>query len=140
MTQLQKTEGLQPKTKSKPTDPLDGIRSAVQQLNGAISDALAIRGEKATEEMHAISQKTKAVVSSLQDSFAGQGEAIKTLLGEAKTFAESTEKQIAAGLKSTGREAETSFRQALGNARAAAQKISEAVATKRTAQPSPSKT
>ncbi len=119
-------------SKEKKLDPLDRVRAAAQELNGAISDAIAARGEKTKQNLHALSEKTKAVATSLQASLAGESESIKQHLTEAKTFIESTEQHVAAGLKATGQEAETSFRQALSSAQSAARKVSEAVAIRRT--------
>lgn len=85
-------------------------------------------------DLQAIPQKAKAVMASIKESLGVQSEATKKHLAEAFTFLEATEKHIAEGLKTTGRAFETSVRQAVANAHAATQKVSEAVAAKRTAE------
>ena len=62
-----------------------------------------------------------------------QNEVAKKRLAEAVTYLEATGKHAAEGVKSSGKEFQTAVRQTIADARAAAQKVSEAVAAKRTA-------
>jgi hypothetical protein len=63
-----------------------------------------------------------------------QNEVAKKHLKEAVTYLEGVQKHAAEGLKSTGQEFQTSARQALADARASVQKVSEAVAATRSAE------
>jgi hypothetical protein len=85
-------------------------------------------------DWQAIPAKAKAVAASLKESLGVQGEATKKHLEEAAKYLETTEKHVAHSLKATGHAFDTSVRQAVADARAAAQKISEAVAAKRTVE------
>jgi len=114
-------------------DAIDQVRSATQQLHKAISDAAAKRGGAAKADLQAVPQMAKAAVDSIKGSMATQNETAKKRLSEARTYLEAAGKHAADGVKSSGKEFQTAVRQTIADARAAAQKVSEAVAAKRTA-------
>jgi len=114
-------------------DAIDQVRSATQQLHKAISDAAAKRGGAVTADLQAVPQMAKAAVDSIRGSMAAQNEAARKRLAEAVTYLEATGKHAADGVRSSGKEFQTAVRQTIADARAAAQKVSEAVAANRTA-------
>jgi hypothetical protein len=114
-------------------DALDHVRAATQELHGAISDAVAKRGGATKADLEVFAQKAKAVTESAKGSLSTQHEAAKKHLTEAVTDLEATQKHVAEGLKSSGQAFQTSVQKALADARASAQKVSEAVAAKRSA-------
>ena len=116
-------------------DALDQVRAATQELHGALSDAAAKRGGATKVDLEALAQKAKAVTEFAKGAVNAQNEAAKKHLAEAVTKLEATQKHVAEGLKSSGQALQTSIKQALTSARASAQKVSEAVAAKRSAQP-----
>jgi hypothetical protein len=113
-------------------DAIDQVRSATQQLHKAISDAGAKRGGAVTADLQAVPQMAKAAVDSIRGSMAAQNEAARKRLAEAVTYLEATGKHAAEGVRSSGKEFQTAVRQTIADARAAAQKVSEAVAATRT--------
>jgi hypothetical protein len=119
---------------AKVKDALDKVRAASQELHGAISDAAAKRGDATRADFEAIPQKVMAVRESLKGSMAGQNEAAKKSLAGAAADLEAAQKHATEGLKTTGKAFQTSVRQTLADARASAQKVSEAVAAKRSAE------
>jgi len=114
-------------------DAVDQVRSATQQLHKAISDAAAKHGGAAKADLQAVPQMAKAAIDSIKGSMPAQNEVAKKRLAEAVTYLEVTGKHAADGVKSSGKEFQTAVRQTISDARAAAQKVSEAVAAKRTA-------
>ena len=114
-------------------DALDHVRAAAQELHGAISDAAAKRGGATKADLEAFAQKAKAVTESAKGSLSTQNEAAKKHLSEAVSKLEATQKHVAEGLKSSGQTFQTSINHALADARASVQKVSEAVAAKRSA-------
>jgi uncharacterized protein (DUF885 family) len=114
-------------------DALDHVRAATQELHGAISDAVAKRGGATKADLEVFAQKAKAVTESAKGSISTQRDAAKKHLAEAVTHLEATQKQVAESLKSSGQAFQTSVQKALAEARASAQKVSEAVAAKRSA-------
>ena len=114
-------------------DALDHVRAATQELHGAISDAAAKRGGATKADLEALAQKAKAVTESAKGSISSQRDAAKKHLADGVTHLEATQKHVAESLKSTGQSLQTSVQKALADARASAQKISEAVAAKRSA-------
>jgi hypothetical protein len=113
-------------------DAIDQVRSATHQLHKAISDAAAKRGGAVTADLQAVPQMAKAAVDSIRGSMAAQNEAARKRLAEAVTYLEATGKHAADGVRSSGKEFQTAVRQTIADARAAAQKVSEAVAATRT--------
>jgi hypothetical protein len=114
-------------------DALDHARAAAQELHGALSDAAAKRGGAIKADLEAIPLKARAIADSLKASLDAQNAATKKSLREAVTYLEATATHAADALKSSGHAAETSVQQAIADARASAQKISEGVAAKRSA-------
>jgi hypothetical protein len=114
-------------------DAVDKARAAAQELHRAISDAAAKRGGAAKADLQAVPQMAKAAVDSIKGSMAAQNDIAKKRLAEAVTYLEATGKHAADGVKSSGKEFQTAVRQTIADARAAAQKVSEAVAANRTA-------
>lgn len=121
------------KTDTKVKDALDHVRAAAQELHGAISDAAAKRGGATKADLEAFAQKAKAVTESVKGSIGKQQEAAKKGLTEALTHLEATQKDIAEGMKTSGEAFQTSIRHALADAHASVQKVSEAVAARRSA-------
>jgi len=115
-------------------DALSHVRAAAQELHGAISDVAANRGGDIKAQLEAIPEMAKAVMESLKSSMSAQSEAAKKSLAEAVTFLEATQKHAAESAKSSGQAVQTALRQALADARASVDKISEAVAAKRAAE------
>jgi hypothetical protein len=121
-----------PETKVK--DAVDKARAAAQDLHKAISDAAAKRGGAAKADLEAVPQMAKAAIESIKGSTAVQNEAAKKNLAEAVTYLQATGKHAADGVKTSGKDFQTAVRQTIADARAAVQKVSEAVAAKRTAE------
>lgn len=117
----------------KVKDALDKVRASAQELHAAIGDVAAKRGAEAKAEFASIPQKVTAVTDSLKSAMAAQGEAVKKQLTGAVSDLEAAQKHAAEGLKATGQAFQTSVRQTLADARSSVQKVSEAVAAKRTA-------
>jgi hypothetical protein len=114
-------------------ESLDHIRAATQELHGAISDAVAKRGGATKADLEALAQKAKAAAESAKGSISTQHDAAKKHLADAVTHLEATQKHVGESLKSSGQAFQTSIQKALADARASAQKVSEAVAAKRSA-------
>ena len=114
-------------------DPLDQIRAVTQELHEAISDAAAKRGGATKADLEALAQKAKTVTESAKGAISTQRDAAKKHLTDGVTHLEATQKHVAESLKSSGQSFQTSVQKALADARASAQKISEAVAAKRSA-------
>lgn len=112
---------------------IDQVRSATQQLHKAITDAAAKRGGAVKADLQAVPQMTKAAVDSIKGSMAAQSDVAKKRLSEAVTYLEAAGKHAADGVQSSGKDFQTAVRQTIADARAAAQKASEAVAANRTA-------
>ncbi len=115
----------------KVKDALDKVRASAQELHAAISDVAAKRGAAAKTDFEAIPQKVKALNDSLKSSMTGQSEAVKKQLAGAQADLEAAQKHASEGVKATGQAFQTSVRQTLSDARASVQKVSEAVAAKR---------
>ncbi len=118
---------------SKVKDALDKVRAATQELHGAISDAAAKRAGASKADLEAFPQQLKAVTESLKASMGAQNEATKKHLTDALAYLDAARKHAAEGLKTSGKEFQISVRRTIADARAAAQKVSEAVAAQRSA-------
>ncbi len=121
-------------TDTKVKDALDRVRAATQELHAAISDAAAKQGAATKADLEGFAQKAKAAAESVKASMAAQHEAAKKHLKEALTHIEATQKHIAEGLKSSGQALQTSIRQTAAEARASVEKVTEAIAAKRSAE------
>jgi hypothetical protein len=119
---------------TKAKDAVDKARAAAQELHKAISDAAAKRGGAVKADLEAVPQKAKAAIDSIKSSMANQNEAAKKQLSEAVTYLEATGKHAGEAVKSSGKDFQIAVRQTIADARAAVQKVSEAVAAKRTAE------
>jgi hypothetical protein len=119
---------------TKVKDAVDQVRVSAQDLHKAISDAAAKTGGAAKADLQAVQQKAKAATDSIKGSLGTQNAAAKKSLTEAVTYLEATGKHAAEGVKSSGKDFQTAVRQTIADARAAVQKVSEAVAAKRTAE------
>ena len=113
---------------------LDQVRAAAQQMHAAISDAAAKRGGAIKADLEAAGQKAKSVAESVKASISAQNEATKKRLTEAVTDLEAMQKHAAEGLKSSGQAFQASIRRTLVDARASVQKVSEALAARRSTQ------
>jgi hypothetical protein len=118
-----------PKVKSA----IDNVRAAAQQLHGAISDAMTKRGGATKADLEAFGQKLKSVTDSAKATVNNQNATVKKNMSDAVAQLEATQKRVNDGLKASGAKVQTSVRQALADARASVQKISEAVAAQRSA-------
>ncbi|HVP34240.1 MAG TPA: hypothetical protein VMT09_11400 [Steroidobacteraceae bacterium] len=113
---------------------LDKVRAAAQELHGAISDAVVKRGGAVKADFEAVGQKAKSVTESVKTSLSAQNDATKKHLKDAVTDLEAVQKHAAEALKNSGQAFQTSIRQTLADARASVQKVSEALAAKRSAE------
>jgi hypothetical protein len=113
---------------------LDQIRAAAQKLHAEISDAAAKRGGAIKADLEAVGQKAKSVTASVKATIGAQNEATKKRLQEAVADLEAMQKHTADALKNSGQAFQASVRQTLADARASVQKVSEAVAAKRSAE------
>ena len=110
---------------------LDHARAAAQDLHAALTDAVARRGGAIKEDLDALPAKARAIVDSISRSAATQNDVTKKAVGEAMTYLEATATQIAVALQASGHAAEVAVKQAVVDARASVQSISEAVAAHR---------
>lgn len=110
------------------------IRAAAQQLHGAISDAAAKRGNAIKADLEAVGQKAKSLAESAKASIAAQNEATQKRLKEAVADLEAVQKHASEAMKNSGEAFQASIRQTLIDARASVQKVTEALAAKRSAE------
>ncbi len=118
---------------AKVKDALCHARAAAQELHDALSDAVVKHGEVIRSDLEALPVKARAIADSIGSSLDAQATATKQTVGEAVTYLQATAGHAAQALNNSGHEAEHSFRHAILDARASVQKISEAVAAKRSA-------
>jgi hypothetical protein len=121
------------KTDTKVKDALDHVRSAMQELHGAIHEDAAKREGATKADLEAFAQKAKAATKTLKDSIGSQNQAVKKQLTDAASHLDATQKHIGEALKSSGEKFQTSVRKAAADTRASLQKVSEAIAAKRSA-------
>ena len=122
-----------PAADPKIKNAIDNVRAAAQELHGAISDAMTKRGGATKADLQAFGQKIKTVTDSAKSTLSTQNATVKKNMTDAVTQLEATQKIVNDGMKATGEKLQTSVRQALQDARASVQKISEAVAAQRSA-------
>lgn len=120
-----------PTADPKIKNAIDHVRAAAQELHGAISDAMTKRGGATKADLEAFGQKVKSVTDSAKSTLNNQNAAVKKHMSDAVSQLEATQKRVNDGLKASGDKFQTSVRQALADARASVQKISEAVAAQR---------
>jgi len=118
---------------------LDNVLSSAQALHGAISDAMTKRSGATKADLQSFAQKIKTVTDSAKNTLSTQNATVKKKMNDAVTQLETTQQHINDGLKASGDKVQTSVRQALTDARASVQKISEAVAAQRSASSKTSK-
>ena len=118
---------------TKVRDALDHARAAAQELHGALSDAVAERGRAMEGDLEALPVKAEAIAKSIGASLDARAAATRQAVGEAVAYLEATAVHTTQAIRRSGHAAEQSIREAVGDARAAVQKISEAVAAKRSA-------
>ena len=119
---------------TKVRDALDHARSAAQELHGALSDAVAMHSEAIKGNLEALPLKANTIADSIENSLDAQAATTKQAIREAVGYLKATAKYAAQALNSSGHEAERSIQRAIIDARASVQKISEAVAAKRTVE------
>ncbi len=120
-------------TDTKVKDALGHVRTSLQELHRAISDAAAKQGGATKAQLEAFGQKAKAAAESLKANIATQNQAAKKHLTDAISHLEATQKHINESVKSSGKAVDESVRKAVADARASVQKVSEAIAAKRSA-------
>ncbi|KUR72000.1 hypothetical protein [Novosphingobium sp. FSW06-99] len=118
-------------TQTNLKDALDHARSAAQELHAALTDAVAKRGGAIRDDLVALPAKARAIVDSVSRSAAAQNVVTRQGVAEAATYLEATATHIAKALHAQGRAAEDALQQAVVDARASVQSISEAVAARR---------
>ena len=121
-------------------DALDKVRASTQDLHKAISDTVAKRGGATKADLEAFGQKakqaaesTKASMEVTKASLGAQNEVTKKHLADAVSQLEAAQKHVSEGLKASGQAFQNSVKQAVIDARASVQKVSEAVAATRSA-------
>ncbi|SRR5271166_1210241 len=120
-------------TDTKVKDALDHVRASAQELDGAISDAVAKHNAATKGDLEALAQKTKTVTESVKSSLSVQHDTDKKNLTEAAAHLDATQKHINEAMKTSGKAVEDSIAKALAEARASVEKVSEAVAARRAA-------
>ena len=128
-------EQVMEKTAAAVRDALGHARVATQELHQAISGILA-KGARATKaEVEGVIQKAKAAAdSAMRARQEVHQEAIKKQLSEAIDKLQAAEKHATESLRNSGEAFHASLGKALADARASVQKISEAVAARRSEQ------
>ena len=125
-----------PKTaeaQTKVKDALEHGRAAAQEVHAALTDAVSVGGEALKGDLETLALQAKAIAVSIGGSLEAQTAATKKAIEEAAASLEGAAKHVKQALESSGQDAGRSIRNAIGDARAAVQKISEAVAEKRSA-------
>lgn len=107
------------------------VRTAAQDLHRALSDVAAKGADAMKADLETVGQKAKAATESVKATIGAENEATKKHLKDALEDFEALQKHTAEALKNSGEAFQASIRQTLADARAAAQSVSEAVATKR---------
>jgi hypothetical protein len=118
-------------------DALDHARAAAQELHGALTDPAAKRGAAINADLEAIAVLARSLAESMRYLLGAETAATRRFLSEALAYLEATETHAADALTNTGHAAESSIHRAISEARACVQKISEAVAEKRSAASTP---
>lgn len=119
-------------------DALNRVRAGTQELHQAISDTLAKRTSATKAEVEGLIEKAKGAADGARLALGIKHEAehglVKQQLTEAVGLLETVQKDAAQSLKSSGEAFHASLTKALADARASAQKISEAIAARRSAR------
>lgn len=112
-------------------EAIDHLRSAAQDLHKQISDAAAKRSGATKADIAALSEKAKTVAQTAKASIQAEHGDVAKHLTDAVNHLEATQAHLSDSLKATGTAFETSVKKVLAEARASVQRISEAVAEKR---------
>lgn len=125
-------------------DTLEEVRTAVQELHKAISSTLAKRGNATKAEVEGVIKKAKDATESAKSAMSSRHEAAKQQLAEVVAKLEAAQGHAAESLKSSGEAVRkagpaigaaalgaTGLIMALAVVRDSAQKISEAIAARR---------
>ena len=131
MTQAQSAKTTERRRDTKAQDPLQRVRAAAQELHAAISDAAVRDGHVLGADLQSVAAKLKDVAVSLKVSIAEQTEVTRQHLGEAATWLDAAQKHLDESLNSKGEELGVAVQKTLADARAVVQKLSEALAAKR---------
>jgi gas vesicle protein len=118
---------------TKVKDAIDNLRSAAQDLHKQITDAAAKKSGATKADLTALTEKAKSLVQSAKASINTQQGNVAKHLTDAVKHLEATQANLSDSLKATGTAVDTSVKKVLAEARASAQKLSEAVADKRAA-------
>lgn len=118
---------------AKVKDAIDQLRSAAQDLHKQITEAAAKKSDAAKADIAALSEKAKTVAQAAKASTQAEHGNVAKHLGDAVKHLEATQAHLSDSLKATGTAFDTSVKKVLAEARASVQKISEAVAEKRSA-------
>jgi ElaB/YqjD/DUF883 family membrane-anchored ribosome-binding protein len=114
-------------------DAIDHLRSSAQELHKAISDAAAKKSGATKADIAALTEKAKAVAQSAKASLKTEQGKVAKQLTDAVSHLEATQADLAQSAKATGTAFDTGVKKVVADARASVQKISEAVAEKRSA-------
>lgn len=114
-------------------DALDHARDAAQELHGALTDAVTQRGGALKGHIEALSARARALGESVALSLENQGAQSKHAVAEAIGYLEATGTHLTEALENTGDTAEGLLQHAIADLRTALQKLSEAIAARRSA-------
>jgi uncharacterized protein (DUF885 family) len=127
------TTSAKPVTATQVKGAIDHLRSSAQELHKAISDAAAKRSGATKADIAALTEKVKTVAQSATASIQAEQGKVAKQLTDAVSHLEATQANLSQSAKATGTAFDTSVKKVLAEARASVQKISEAVAEKRSA-------
>jgi len=117
------------------SDGLDRVRHVAQELHKTISDTLAKRASATKADVEGAIQKAKTAAESARSAMQAKHDAaqdtIKKKLTAAVDKLDSAEKHAAESLKKPGEALHMSLSKALADSRESIQKISEAIAARR---------
>ena len=118
---------------AKVKDAIDNLRSAAQDLHKEITEAVAKKSGTTKADITALTEKAKSVAQSAKASIDTQKGNVAKHLTDAVKHLEAIQANLNDSLKASGAALDTSVKKVLAEARASVQKVSEAVAEKRTA-------
>jgi hypothetical protein len=127
------TTSAKPVAGTEVKDAIDHLRSSTQELHKAISDDGAKRSGATKADIAALTEKAKTVAQSAKASINAERGKVAKQLTDAVSHLEVTQAGLSPSAKATGTAFDAAVKKVLAEARASAQKISEAVAEKRSA-------
>ena len=139
MTQTQTSKTAERRKDTKTQDPLQRVRAAAQELHAALSDAAVRDGHLLADDLKSVATKLKDVAVALEGAISEQTEVTRQHLGEAATWLDATQKHLEESLASKGEGLQAAVRKTLVDARAVVEKLSEALAAKRSSAAVPKK-